>query len=1039
MKSSNNAVGLRTAHEAKNECRLFISSTFRDMMAEREHLVKHVLPAVRAFCRERGLQCTEVDLRWGITAEQARQGRIVGICLDELHDHLPFFIGILGSRYGWIPEAGEFEKQPDVLRRYPWLLRAVQAGRSIVEMEMVEGVLHNPGMAGRAIFYVRDPAVDRLRVEPESSETAARLAELKWRIRTSGFPMREGFTCPEMLGRWVLEDLCAMIDRHHPRTDPGSRLEAERRSHEAFAATRRRAYVEHPETIARLERHVAADDGPLVITGESGAGKSALLAYWSRWYRERYPDAFLVTHYVGVGAAGSDHYALLLRIMGEIKERYAIADPLPMTAEAIELAFPVWLAYVQKEPMILALDALNQLDARSLDLAWLPQYFPPRVRLMVTAPEGTVLDALRDRSWEELRVQPLTLAERADIVRSFLGEHGKALDAEQEQRVSADPASANPLFLRTRLEELRAFGSHEELNRKITHYLEAQGLDDLFQRVLARFEADYGRELVVGVMTAIWAARRGLSAAELAPIVDRKPEEIARVLLALDYHLMNRAGLLTFFHEHLRNAVEQRYLETVGSRRQARLWLASYFTSGPPDERRAEELPWLLAEAEAWPELAAAISDVGMFTELWKEPRRYELTRYWVALSPAHDPEDLYAAALTADESASADPAPSAEVLTALGNFFGVIARHGAAERYLKRALEHLEGVLRNPREAEAETVAYATLMVNYASVQSAMGDHLGALETMERSAEILLRCAGRQSREYAWSCEQRAQVAWAARDYDAAGRLYAEYHEIMEGERGDDVTDRIVYARGLGALYYAKREYPMACHHFADALAALRQRHGAEHPDVANVLNNLGAAYAARELFKEAAEFVREAITICERLFGPEHPEIASYLMNLGYLYKRGGEPAAAEETYRRALAQRKRILGDRHPDYARDLVNLATLLKEQGRLAEALEISREALDIRTEMLGADHRDTTTTQLHIASILKDMGELEAAHELYAEYLPIEEQALGIEHPHTQIFIRSHAQVLHRMGRIKEARRLESRLPKGKAMRASLD
>lgn len=1038
MKRSNHTVGLRTAHETRNECRLFISSTFRDMMAEREHLVKHVLPAVRAFCRERGLQCTEVDLRWGITAEQARQGRIVGICLDELHDHLPFFIGILGSRYGWVPEAEEFEKQPDVLRRYPWLHRAVQAGRSIVEMEMVEGVLYNPGMAGRALFYVRDPAADAPRAEPESSEAAARLAELKWRIRTSGFPMREGFTSPEMLGRWVLEDLCAMIDRHHPRTDPGSRLEEERRSHEAFAATRRRAYVEHPETISRLERHVADDDGPLVITGESGAGKSALLAYWSRWYRERNPDAFLVTHYVGAGAAGSDHYALLLRIMGEIKERYDIADPLPMTAEAIEGAFPVWLAYVQGEPMILAVDALNQLDARSLDLSWLPQYFPPRVRLMVTTPEGPVLDALRDRCWEELRVLPLTLGERANIVRSFLGEHGKALDAEQEHRVSADPASANPLFLRTRLEELRAFGSHEELNRKITHYLEAQGLDDLFQRVLARFETDYGRELVVGVMTAIWAARRGLSAAELAPIVDRGPEEIARVLLALDYHLMNRAGLLTFFHEHLRNAVQQRYLASTDSRREARLWLAGYFTVRQPDERKAEELPWLLAEAEAWPELAAAISDVEMFTELWKEPRRYELTRYWVALAPGYDPEELYAAALSAEESTSADPV-AAEMLTALGNFFGVIARHGAAERYLKRALEHLEQIVGDDGDAGPETVAYATLMVNYASVQSATGDHLGALHTMERSAEILLRCAGRQSREYAWSCEQRAQVAWAARDYDAAGRLYAEYHEIMEGEGGDDVTDRIVYAKGLAALYYAKREYPMSCHHFSEALVALRQRHGTEHPDVANALNNLGAAYAARELFKEAAECVQEAITINERLFGPEHPEIASNLVNLGYLRKRGGELKAAEQIYRRAIAQRRQVLGDRHPDYARDLVNLATLLKERGEFVEALEISREALDVRSVVLGANHRDTTTTQLHIASILKDMGELEAADALYAEYLPIEERALGIEHPHTQISIRSHAQVLHRMGRIKEARRLESRLPKGKAMHASLD
>jgi len=54
--------------------RVFISSTFRDMHAEREELVKRVLPQLRKLCEEQGVGWTEVDLRRCVTEEQARRG-----------------------------------------------------------------------------------------------------------------------------------------------------------------------------------------------------------------------------------------------------------------------------------------------------------------------------------------------------------------------------------------------------------------------------------------------------------------------------------------------------------------------------------------------------------------------------------------------------------------------------------------------------------------------------------------------------------------------------------------------------------------------------------------------------------------------------------------------------------------------------------------------------------------------------------------------------------------------------------------------------
>jgi hypothetical protein len=53
--------------------RVFVSSTFRDMFAEREELVKQIFPQLRKLCDQRGVVWGEVDLRWGVT-EGGRKG-----------------------------------------------------------------------------------------------------------------------------------------------------------------------------------------------------------------------------------------------------------------------------------------------------------------------------------------------------------------------------------------------------------------------------------------------------------------------------------------------------------------------------------------------------------------------------------------------------------------------------------------------------------------------------------------------------------------------------------------------------------------------------------------------------------------------------------------------------------------------------------------------------------------------------------------------------------------------------------------------------
>jgi WD40 repeat protein len=84
---------------------IFISSTFNDMHAERDYLVKNVFPELAEWCERRKLRLIDIDLRWGVTKEDSETNRTVRKCLESIDNCRPFFLCFLGQRRGWVPDA----------------------------------------------------------------------------------------------------------------------------------------------------------------------------------------------------------------------------------------------------------------------------------------------------------------------------------------------------------------------------------------------------------------------------------------------------------------------------------------------------------------------------------------------------------------------------------------------------------------------------------------------------------------------------------------------------------------------------------------------------------------------------------------------------------------------------------------------------------------------------------------------------------------------------------------------------------------------
>ncbi|MEZ5177267.1 MAG: DUF4062 domain-containing protein [Acidimicrobiales bacterium] len=988
--------------ERARTIRVFISSTFRDMQAEREELVKRVFPELRRRCEERGVAWSEVDLRWGVTDEEKAEGAVLPICLAEIERSRPYFIGLIGDRYGWIPD----EIDDDLRTQESWLEGAT--GRSVTELEILHGVLNDPTMAGHAFFYLRDPAWAAAQPEAEratyleaaSAEEAAelgadeaearaearrqQLADLKDRIRRSGFPVVDGYADPVALGPAVLHDLGDLVDRLFPPGAPVDPLERSRAEHDAYAAARFGLHVGGDADRAALHGHLAGGGPPILVVGPSGTGKSALLATWAAEVASGAgPDGpIVVTHFVGASSEAADGAALSRRVIGELGRatgRPVDLDALPAEPDALRTALADALRRAaETRPVVIVLDGLDQLDDRdhAPDLAFLPYDLPHGVHVAASAIGGRPLEAAQARGWATHAVTPLDPGARRELVAAFLARSSKRLGPELTDRLVAHPSTANPLYLRTVLDELRQHGDHFTLGEVIDGYLAATDLPGLFAAVLARWERDFERDrpgLVRDALTALWAGRRGLAEAELLDVLgpggdQPLPHAVwSPLFLAAGESLALRAGSIGFLHEPLRAAVAARWLPTADDRAAAHRRLAGYFDRRPIGPRVVAELPWQLLQAGDWDALADALARPDLLAAAYRAD--LPLVRAaWTAVE-ASSPRrmaDAYADVL-ADPAAHPDRAwEVARLLTDAGHPTEALALHRhlvdraraeGDERRLAGALANLGAALLGGDDVDEALVAFdegeeiarrlgdepllQVALGNQGAALRARADLDGALAKMAEEEAICRRLGdlvGLQS-----SLSNQGAVAMDLRDHATATARFDEQERVAR-----QIGDATLVNRALAnqAQVLADRGDPEA----ALTLLGRQERECREHGDWAGLAPNLvsrASVLLCAGPLPEAEAAATEAAEVATRL-SSESTLARSLFLRATIAHQRGDHAGA------RALLDQHRplveALGDRS-GLALALGERATLEREAGDPAAALALHAEEQRLYTEL----------------------------------------------------------------------------------------
>lgn len=644
--------------EAKT-VRAFISSTFRDMHAERDHLMTVVFPELRERLGRLGIEFYDVDLRWGVpeTGIDGERANSWAYCKQWIERVEPFFVCVLGQRYGWKPPA-----EPT----------------SITEMEVRHAVLSGR-LRRQSYFEFRGTPVPtgipsatyRQFVDEEQQNDIERL---KREIATSsGRPVRtyrchwngEGFDgLDDEFGPAVLEDLWSGVLRDSryvsreawqrvlggepeqfpvytedtepiPRTlweriveqerpAPAGPLEADAEQMASFAASRMRWFHGRDAEVGELVRFIT-DEQPEsrigFVHGVAGEGKSALIA---RLAAELADSPFVtVTHFIGASVRSANVRGMLHRLNGELDRRGAAVqadDSVRQDTEQLRKRLARRLESHAVAPrIVLLIDGINQLvDGENLD--WLPSGIGPNVRIVVSFTDDPGLHAaLRDRvpgaHWFVL--PPLAEDDVRMIVVDYLLEYCKQLDAALTDRICAMKRARNPLYLLVMLGELRTLGG-DDMNRVVaslipqmeTRYPDAMAL---FEWVLERLEV-FGAEAVRLWFTYLSLGRAGMSSRELSDLLARRlgpgaARTALRIERGIRRYLARRGAQLDFFHAQLRAAVRERYLrgDSTWFHRDIAHLMSERWRDG--DAHAIGELPYHQAMGGEWEALHATLSD----------------------------------------------------------------------------------------------------------------------------------------------------------------------------------------------------------------------------------------------------------------------------------------------------------------------------------------------------------------------------------------------------------------------------------------------
>ncbi|MER8565082.1 DUF4062 domain-containing protein [Mesorhizobium sp. M0924] len=592
---------------------VFISSTFRDMHAERDALHQIMLPELREQLATIGVTVEMLDLRWGVEtlsagSELQRRLKVLQVCLDEIERSRPFFIALLGDRYGWCPP-------DDYLSILEPRLPREHGLKSMTEIEIHAGIIRplldkSPVQAfvyqrrqlpfhdisaqeahrysdHAAGDFIGQERLERLRkVLRELVPDRFREYHAEWDHNRSRIGGLQSFC------RQVLQDLLGDI-RSQLGSSPTPSVED---ASDAFFKNLATCVVGRSQIVDQILEFSTGEDGGAQVfslIGERGSGKSAVLA---KFIASADRSAILLTNAASAGVENTRISYVLVKWCRLLSIVLGVPFAEPSDEFELDHACKTLMQDASRlARVIVVLDGVDEMEQsdRSRHLAWLPEHMPANVRIVLSSSDRAVTQLLRTRLVvKTVKLPGLDVNAALALMDHETQKSHRTLPPSVVAVIAAKRhadgtlAMANPLWLITVIGQLNDIdgdelvrtecgdGDHEV---RIVAMLESLVEDlptdqtNLYDRILNRAERRFGQAETSAMCVAIGTSMRGLRATDLDGIVSKlncpkwSPLIFAQIRrsLAAHLHVEEATGIWSFRRSDMRHAISTRYGPTA--------------------------------------------------------------------------------------------------------------------------------------------------------------------------------------------------------------------------------------------------------------------------------------------------------------------------------------------------------------------------------------------------------------------------------------------------------------------------------------------
>lgn len=633
--------------------RFFLSSTFQDMEEERNHLIRNTFPKIREMALKYGATITELDLRWGITDDESRLGQVLQICLKEVENSIPFFIGMVGNRYGWTPDLNDINEES--IENYPEVPAYIAQGMSITEMEMEYGALGREEDVN-AIFFITDE-------EPTKDicgENYEKLLSLREKIINNGRYPVFTYKSPGDIGNVIEEYIQSILNYLFGESD-NTPHEQETELQLRYCQAQAAQYIPISSQSDFLSDWLSSPSRAsriLLVKGDKGSGKSALLSYWVQslcGLNEE--DILIIPTFVGHGNNhGSGVYIkthILKTLKQYINEDESTNDSTNLENSKFDIDKEIENALKKtRKYCFIIIDGIDKISNNEKEsfFKWINAGIPPRITIICSSSsDDAITKYLVGNGADIIEIASLDSVQKEYFIREYLAERSKKLNDSDSKSIVQSPLFGNVLALKTMLDTLVLFSKHTHLQNDIQTIMEAStSAKAFYQTILSIYEDEFDAKIVGDVLSYIVVSKHGLLDNEIISICNIIPLEWSQLLLLLRPFFSVEQGRYSINHDIIKEAIETKYLENdICLVNQRKLDLIAFFEGLEESTTALYELPFLYKDVNQMDNLYSHLirpevldifieRNILAFSSFWKTVHKstnYRITDYLEKMS----------------------------------------------------------------------------------------------------------------------------------------------------------------------------------------------------------------------------------------------------------------------------------------------------------------------------------------------------------------------------------------------------------------------